>query len=55
MLNRDVAEELDAYGGHLTVVIASDDGTLYEVAQVTSSSRSEGVLVVIETGDVYEG
>lgn len=51
---KELLEELDAYGTHLPVLIETDDGELYEVASVGSSSRSEGVITFLTIGERYE-
>lgn len=49
--NSALAEELDAYGGHLPVYIESPDGNLYQVGEVISSTRVDGVAVILVMGD----
>jgi hypothetical protein len=51
MTNSEVAEELDAYGGHLPAYIEGADGELYELDRITTYNRSEGVAVVLVAGE----
>lgn len=46
---------MDAYGGHLPVVIESADGNLFHVEEVTSVNRGGEVLVALVIGEKYEG
>lgn len=47
----NIRDDLDNYGNHLPVFIEDLSGNLYEVGDIRTSERSEGVIVIIEMGD----
>jgi len=49
-----VREELDNYGGHVPVLIETQDGELYEVESVESRAFGQ-VTVTLVIGEKYEG
>lgn len=51
MLNSEAQEELDAYGGHLTVLVEDSNGTVYEVSQIGQAYVNGEHTVTVVMGE----